>query len=231
MGIFDILRMGKVIAGTVKGVREQRSLAQDLVALPMSEFVSECLRNLNQSAGNWEGYSRSPNPAAAVLSKEKQLPGELVEFYQECDGFAPVHGEFPATILPITELRLGADYKPSLSARLTAFWNEYGNDSEKPGMLSILPPDNLAALATHSADAYIRPSLLDFALPLCEPAGDDFVVLLLTGVGENLPMGTVLEVEGGSGTRYPGFKSWLGTKASLFGSMASRFGTAMGSPS
>jgi hypothetical protein len=226
LGLFDIFRVGKVLVGTAKAVREQRSLGRELAELPMPEFVPECIRNLNKSAGNWEGRSRPPNPSAASLAKERKLPDELAEFYAECDGFEPVHGEFPAAVLKLTDLRLGSSYTPSLAERLATFWMECGNDSEKPGMLSILPPDNLAALATHSADCYLRPSSLEFALPLCEPSGNDFVVLLLADAGENLPRGTVLEVEGGSATRYPGFKAWLGTRASLFGSMAERFGAA-----
>lgn len=223
MGLLDIFRMGKILAGTAKTIREQRSLGRDLAALPMPEFVSECIRNLNESAGNWEGRSRPPNPSAALLAKEKMLPDELAEFYAECDGFEPVHGEFPAAILKLNELRLGSEYSPSIAERLSDFWKAYGNDSEKPGMLSILPPDNLAALATHSADCYLRPSLLDFSLPLCEPDANDYAVLLLADAGEHLPRGTVLEVESGSATRYSGFKAWLGSRASLFGSMAQRF--------
>jgi hypothetical protein len=226
MGLLDLFRMGKVLVGTAKAVRAQRSLGRDLASLPMPEFVTECIRNLNQSAGNWEGRSRPPNPSAALLAKEKGLPDELAEFYAECDGFEPVHGEFPAAVLKFTELRLGSEYKPSVADRLTAFWSEHGNDSERPGMLSILPPDNLAALATHSADCYLRPSLLESAMPRCEPSPNDFVVLLLADMGENLPRGTVLEVEGGAATRYPGFKAWLGSRASLFGSMAERFGAS-----
>jgi hypothetical protein len=223
LGLLDIFRIGKVLVGTAKAVSEQRSLGRDIAALPMPAFVAECIRNLNKSAGNWEGRSRPPNPSAAALAREKKLPDELAEFYAECDGFEPIHGEFPAAVLKLAELRLGSEYAPSVADRLAEFWKEYGNDSEKPGMLSILPPDDLAALATHSADSYLRPSSLEFALPLCEPGANDFVVLLLVDAGENLPRGTVLEVEGGSATRYPGFKAWLGSRASLFGSMAAPF--------
>lgn len=218
--------MGKVLVGTAKAVREQRSLGRDLAALPMPEFVSECIRNLNNSAGNWEGRSRPPNGSAVIAAKERNLPDEIAEFYLECDGFEPVRGEFPTAVLRLTDLRLGSEYTPSLADRLTAFWKEYGNDSEKPGMLSVLPPDDLAALATHSADCYLCPAMLKSALTLCEPEESDFVVVLLDDAGENLPRGTVLEVEGGSATRYPGFKAWLGSTASLFGSMPQRFGAA-----
>ena len=141
-----------------------------------------------------------------------------------CDGFETVHGEFPAAILKIGELQLGADYKPTLSERLSRYWAEYGNDSETPGVLSVLPPDNLSALATHSADCHLRPSILEMTIPLCRPEGDRFVVVLLADAGENLPRGTVLDVEGGSATRYPSFKAWLGSYASLFGSMNQRLG-------
>jgi hypothetical protein len=58
-------------------------------------------------------------------------------------------------------------------------------------------PNNLAALATNSADCHLRPSSLEFALPLCEPSENEFVVLLLADAGENLRRGTVLEIEVG----------------------------------
>lgn len=226
MGLLDIFKIGKVLVGTATAIKQQRSLGKDLESLQMPEFVSECLGHLNMSAGNWEGRARPPNAAAASLAKEKQLPGELAEFYAVCDGFESVHGDFPAAILRLSDLRLGVDFKPSLPNRLAAFWKEYGNDSEKKGMLSILPPDDLAALAAHAADSYLHPSALNHALPLCEPDadGNDFVVMLLADAGERLPRGTVLEVEGGSATRYPDFKAWLASRASLFGSIATQFG-------
>jgi hypothetical protein len=224
MGLFDLFKMGKILVGTAKAVREQRTLGRDIASLPMAEFVAECVQNLNQSAGNWEGRARPPSAQAALLASEKKLPAELQEFYLHCDGFEAIQGEFPAAIFPVGELRLGADYQPTLSARLAGFWAEHGNDSEKPDLLSILPPDSLAALVTNSADCYLRPSLLEMAIPLCKPDGDHFVVVLLADAGRNLPAGTVLDVEGGSATRYPSFKAWLGSYASMFGSISQRFG-------
>jgi hypothetical protein len=222
MGLLDIFRMGKVIVGTVKAVRNQRNLGQELAALPMPGFVSECLANLNQSAGNWEGRARPPIDSAASIAKLKQLPDELAEFYSLCDGFEAVHGDFPACIYRIQDLQAGEDHTPSLSSLLLSYWKENGNDSEKPGLLSVLPPDNLTALATHSPDCYLHPSAVDVAVPLCPPQNGDFVVVLLADAGERLPRGTVLDVEGGSATRYASFKSWLGTRASLFGSLGSQ---------
>ena len=223
MGLFDIFRFRHVVVGAVGAVREQRALGRDLSALPMREFVPECLRNLNQSSGNWEGRVRPPNESAAVLAEKMQLPEELAEFYAVCDGFEPIHGELPAAVLPLAELRLAVDYQPTLVERLERYWSDEGNDSEQPEMLAIFPRDNLAAFATNSAQDYLRPSLLDSALPLCEPRGGDFVVMLLADAGEGLPRGSVLDIEGGSATHYPGIKAWLGTTASLFGSMAERF--------
>lgn len=226
MGLFDLFKFGKVLVGTAKAVREQRTLGREISSLPMAEFVAACVQNLNQSAGNWEGRVRPPNPEAALLASEKRLPPELQEFYLHCDGYEAVQGEFPAAILGIADLQLGADCKPSLSERLSRYWAEHGNDSDKPGLLSVLPPDNLAALATHAAECHLRPSVLEMTIPLCRPDADRFVVVLLADAGENLPQGTVLDVEGGSATRYPGFKAWLGSYASLFGSMSKRLGSA-----
>lgn len=226
MGLLDIFRMGKVLAGTAKAVRAQRTLGQEIASLPMVEFVTACMQNLNQSAGNWEGRIRPPDATAALLAREKKLPAELQEFYAHCDGFEAIHGEFPAAILPLGKLRPGADYKPNLSTRLSRYWAENGNDAEEPDLLSILPPDNLSALVTHSADCLLPTASLDMAIPLCEPDKDRFVVVLLTDADKELPAGTVLDIECGSATRYPGFKAWLGCYASLFGSVNQHFCTS-----
>lgn len=220
MGLFDLFRMGKVLAHTARAVRSQRDLARELAALPMPTFVPQCLLNLNQSAGAWHGAARAVNERAASIASAKQLPPELAEFYSVCDGFSSSDADFPAPLLPIDALRLGGDYRPPLSERLVSYWNEHGNESEKPGLLSVLPPDDLGAMVAHAADSHVAPTVVDLALPLCLPRKDDFVVILLADSGDKLPRGSILEVEGGSATRYPGFKAWLATCASLFGSLA-----------
>ncbi len=224
MGLLDLFKLGKVFVGTAKAVRAQRALGREIAALPMPAFVAACIENLNQSAGQWSGRARPPAADAAVRVREKRLPSELREFYAHCNGFETVDGDFPAAVLPLAELRLGADCQPPLSERLARYWAEHGNDSEKPGLLSVLPPDDLAALATHSAECHLRPAVLDMAIPLYTPEATRFTVVLLAPAGPELPRGTVLDVEGGSATRYPGFKAWLGSYASLFGSMGSQPG-------
>jgi hypothetical protein len=224
VGLLNFFRLGKVLFGTAMAVRRQRTLGRKIASLPMAEFVADCIKNLNQSAGNWEGRLRHPNPEAALLANARKLPAELREFYLHCDGFEAVKGQFPAAILKVGELQLGADYQPTLSERLARYWEENGNESEEPGLLSVLPPDDLAALATHAADCHLRPSILETTIPLCRPDGDRFVVVLLTDADEHLPRGTVLDIEGGSATRYPGFKAWLGSCASMFGSIGQRHG-------
>lgn len=226
MGLLDLFKLGKVFVGTAKAVRAQRALGRDIAALPMPEFVAACVQNLNQSAGAWSGRARPPVADAAEQARHKRLPSELREFYAHCNGFEPVEGDFPAAVLPLAALQLGADCQPPLSERLARYWSEHGNDSVKPGLLSVLPPDDLAALATHSAECHLRPALLDLAIPLCPPEATRFTVVLLAPVGPELPRGTVLEVEGGSATRYPGFKAWLGSYASMFGSMGQLAGSA-----
>jgi hypothetical protein len=220
MGIMDIFRMGKVIAGTVKAVRNQRQSARDTQALPMDAFVVQCLADLNAPAAGWSGSARPANPRAKEIAAAKRLPEELQLFYQDCDGFVSESDDFPAPVLPLAELRLGMDFNPSLSELIANYWKEYGNDSDKPDHLAILPPDNLTALATNSAELFIRPSALDSMVPLCTPRDDAFSVVLLTPLGDDLPSGTILEIEGGMATRYDGFKHWLATRASIFGSLA-----------
>ena len=179
MGLFDLFKMGKVIAGTVKAVRSQRNLGKELAALPMDSFVPTCLAHLNESAGNWQGRARAPLDSAEAIAHAKQLPDELVEFYRICDGFEGVHGDFPALIHPLQQLQIGAAHSPPLSALLASCWEENGNDSDRPGLLSVLPPDDLAALATHAADSYLKPSSVDLAVPLCPPIDCNFSAILL----------------------------------------------------
>jgi hypothetical protein len=224
MGLRDLFKLGKVLVGTAQAVRSQRSLGREIAALPMPAFVDACVQNLNQSAGEWTGRARPPAADAEALARQKRLPSELREFYACCNGFEAVKGPFPAAVLPLAHLKLGADCQPPLSERLARYWAEHGNDAEQPGLLSVLPPDDLAALATHSAQCHLRPALLDLAVPLCAPEADRFTVLLLAPAGPDLPRGTVLDVEGGAATRYAGFKAWLGSYASLFGSMSRQMG-------
>lgn len=159
MGLFDLFKMGKVIAGTMKAVRSQRNLGKELAALPMDSFVPTCRTHLNESADNWQERAREPIDSAEAIARTKQLPDELVEFYRICDGFEGVHSDFPALIHPLQQLQIGAAHTSPLSA-------------------------------------------------------------LLADSGTHLPRGTVIEVEGGSATRYQGFKAWLATRASLFASIA-----------
>jgi hypothetical protein len=218
MGLFDIFRMGKVLVGTAKAVRNQREAAREIQALPTPQFVQRCLYGLTPPFADWTGSIRPPNQKAGEISALKRLPEELAAFYEHCDGFAST-GDFPAPVLAVEELRLGADHSPTLSERLARTWEECGNDSEQPDQLAVLPPDSLSALVANAAEAHIRPSALDSMVPLCEPRENDFVVVLLAPLGERLPAGTILEVEGGMATRYAGFKHWLATRASLFASL------------
>lgn len=119
-----------------------------------------------------------------------------------------------------SSLSLGLDCKPALSTGLKPFWQEHDHPSGREGYLSILPPDNLVALFAHAADCRLKPATVDLAVPLCPPRDRNFRVVLLADAGPLLPRGCVVEVEGGAGTRWPSFKAWLGSQASMFGSMA-----------
>lgn len=206
----------------MRAQQRRRNLDKDLSTLPMDRFVPSCLSCLNQSGGNWKIKARSVIQAVDVIAHSKQLPAELVKFYEVCDGFESIYGDFSACIYPIRELQIGANHSPTPSSLLASYWNEHGNDSDKPGLLSILPPNNLAALATNAFDSYIDLSSLDLAILLCPPINHNFIVLLIADSGKNLPRGTVLRVEFGIATRYPCFKSWLATEASIFGSLSKR---------
>lgn len=55
MGLLNLFRMGKVLVRTAMAVHAQGALGKEISSLPMAEFVAECVKNLNQCAGNWEG--------------------------------------------------------------------------------------------------------------------------------------------------------------------------------
>lgn len=218
MGFLDMFRTDKAAARAALAARTQRSTGRRLAAMPMQEFVPECLRKLNQS-GAGAAHTRAPQRGARVLAANKQLPDELADFYCMCDGFESPDPDFPAPLLPISRLRPGANAKPALSERLAAYWAERGNPSNQTGLLAVLPANPLTADATPAANDYLPLSALDQAMLLCPPRAAGFVVLLIADTNTTLPRGTVLEVEGGSATRYPGFKAWLGSRASRVGAM------------
>jgi hypothetical protein len=220
MGLIDIFRIGKVVAGTVKAVRQQRDIARELQALSGEAFVEACLQGLNAPAAAWSGRRRPPDARAAALADALGLPQSLRAFYALADGFEPVRGPFPLPLLPIAELKRGADCRPCLSQRLASTWDKHGNDAVEPGHMAVLPPDDLAALATGAAESHLPPEALDAMLLLCPPQEHQFSVLVLDPVGA-VPAGAVLDIESGGATRYDDFKHWLATHASLFSSMAS----------
>ena len=218
MGLLDIFRMGKVLVHTAKAVKHQRNLAQEVRGLPMPELVTRCLAGLHTPHTEWKGSARPPRADAATVAAAKRLPPELLEFYAHCDGFDATD-DFPVRVLPLAQLQLGADYRPAPSARIEAFWQENGNDSEKDGCLAILPPDNLTALMANAAEGFIRPTAVDMMVPIVPVEDGAFSVILVAGLGEKLPAGTVLEYENGSATRYDGFRHWLATHGTLFSTL------------
>lgn len=215
MGLLDLFRAGRVVMHVSRAVRRQRASAQALRALPMAELVARSLAGLHSEHASWRATARPPRLDAAPLAAARRLPAALAAFYAVCDGFE-ARDDFPVRMLPMADLRLGADHAPSPSAIVQAFWREHGNDSEQEGCLAILPPDNLVALATDTAESYLRPSALDLMLPIEPMAPHTFTLVLLAGLGDRLPAGAVLEFENGAATRYEDFAHWLATRGTLF---------------
>ena len=94
MGIMDLFRLGKVLAGTAKAVRTQRNAAHEMQALPMDQFIVQCLAGLNCPAAGWSGTARPPNSRVEELAAAKRLPQELRLYYQHCDGFVSESDDF-----------------------------------------------------------------------------------------------------------------------------------------
>ncbi|HSV48574.1 MAG TPA: hypothetical protein VLJ58_22490 [Ramlibacter sp.] len=214
MGLLDLFKVGKVLVGTAKAVQHQRNVAAQVRALPMAQFVPRCLQGMHSLHVEWKATPRPPCADAHSVAAAKRLPLELADFYAQCDGFESTE-DFPARVLSLGELKLGADFEPQPSKLVEAFWAEHGNDSAKQGCLAILPPDNLTALMSNSAECFIRPNALDMMVPIVPPTQAGFALVLLTAMGERLPAGTVLEYENGSATRFDGFKHWLATRGTL----------------
>ncbi len=211
MGFLDFFRGGN--AAKDKAAQHQRAVARKLAALPMPEFIPECLRRLNQADAGWAAHVRQPHRGARVLAVNKHLPDELADFYCMCDGFESPDERFPARLLPISSLRLGGAHKPSAVELVNSYWAHHGNPSGKPGHLRVL------SARTH-ADAPIyelNPSALDLSWLMCRPQPSGFVVLLTADATSELHRGAVLEVHNGSATRHSGFKAWLGSCASRAG--------------
>lgn len=228
MRLPNLFRVAKALFLALKVVRRQHTLGVELAALPMPRLVADCLDHLNASHGVWQGRARPPHPQAKAVAADLDLPPDLAQFYACCNGYEAVHGKFPAAILPIESLRTGAACSPALSARLERHWAGE-NDTDVEGLLSVFPCNNLGALIA-GPESYFTADIVDPALLLRRPSATDFTVLLLADTsaampkGHVLPRGSVLEIEGGAATSYPDFRHWLGSRASLFGSLANPSG-------
>lgn len=218
MGLLDIFKFGKVMVHTAKAVKQQRNVASEWRALPMPELVPRALAGMHSPHAEWKARARPPRPDARALATAKRLPEELIAFYEHCDGFDSSE-DFPTRLLALGELRLGADQLLPLSKLVQDFWREHGNDGDQDGMLAILPPDDLAALATNAAESYLRPQALDMMVPVAPCTPNQFVAVVLAPANDKLPAGSVLDFENGAATRYDGFKQWLATQGSLFASL------------
>ncbi len=219
MGLFSIFRANATIATHVaKSAKRQRHEVNELRALPMPQFIEQCLAGMHPEGSTWQGKARPPRADAKALTAAKRLPAGLAEFYLHCDGIEG-RNEFPTPVLSLADLKLGADYAPPPSQVVAAFWKEHGNDSEREGFLMVLPPQNLVALMANDAQAFVRPASLDMTLPIVPVRANGFAVVLLTPLGDHLPAGSVLEYENGIATSYDDFKHWLANWASLFSSM------------
>ena len=219
MGLLDLFRFGRVLLGTAKAVKHQRQTAVDLRALPPAAFVAACVEGFNAPAAPWRGEARPPAPDADALAQALRLPAPLREFYRVCDGFASDSPEFPTPVLGLRELRPGEACAPPLSARLRTYWAAHGNDAAQTDRLAVLPPDSLLALVTADTECELPADAVDTMMLLCSPGATEFTVIALTGVSDQIAAGSVLDVEGGSATRYDDFTHWLATRASLFSSL------------
>jgi hypothetical protein len=220
MGLLDFFRLGRVAVSTAQAVQRQRRSAREMQVLPMDRFVVECLEAINGSHGQWRARGRPPHPNAVALADTLHASAELREFYLHCNGFEAEQGEPPCAVLPVEGVRTGAGTNPTPAALLRRFWAAHGNDSDEPERLAVIPPDDLGALATNNAEAYVDPALLDAALVLlCKPDANQCIVLLTQTLGPRLPAGAVIDIENGGATRYDGFRHWLATQASIFGSL------------
>ena len=215
MGLLDFFRAGRMVMHVSRAVRQQRQSAQELRGLPMAELVPRCLAGMHTEHAPWRASARPPRPDAERLAKALRLPPSLAGFYAVCDGF-DASDDFPVHMLPMAQLRLGADHAPPPSALVQAFWREHGNESDREGCLAILPPDNLLALATNQAEQYLRPSALDLMLPVEPTRPHAFTLVMLASLGDRLPAGTLLEFENGAATRYDDIAHWLATRGTLF---------------
>ena len=221
MGLLKIFSANSTIATHVaKSAKRQRSEVAAMRTLPMPQFIEQCLVWMHPEGSTWSGKARPARADAKTVVAAKRLPASLAEFYLHCDGIAGKN-EFPTPVLPLAELKLGADYATPPSQVVMSHWKQHGNDSPREGFLMVLPPQDLGAIGAVGTPAMVRPQSLDMSLPLVPMRPGGFAVVLLAPAGEHLPAGSVLEYENGIATRFDDFRHWLANWASLFSSMRS----------
>lgn len=220
MGLLDFFRFGKVAVATAQAVRRQRRTARELMALPMPALVTESVAALNNPHAPWKLAARPGHPRAEALCRALALPDDLREFYLHCDGLAADSADAPGAVVGLDALVPGARFAPSVAQQLRSWWVQHENDSAPPGKLAVIPPDDLLALSSNDAEAFVDPAALDAMLVLLSPRPNQCTLLATASLSPTLAAGAVLDVENGGATRYDSFTHWLATQASIFGGLS-----------
>jgi hypothetical protein len=209
----------KIAMGTAVSMAERQQLSKDIAELPMDQFIDECLVRINGDGVHWQAQRRDPLVNAESIARSKRLPSDLVDFYTLCDGLKIKKEGFPVPLFALANLRLGADFSPSLSQRLEAHWLNHDNPSEVLGRLAVMPPENLLALMNNEAECHLKPTVLDCTVPLFLDVDGRFAVVVLVDLSPTLRRGCVLDFEGGLSIRHDSFKSWLAHVTSVYESL------------
>jgi hypothetical protein len=216
MKLKQMFDAGRVLLGTAKRLKKQRTDAAELASLPLSEVLTRWLQSMNANAELWQGNARPPPEEGKIAACERQLgvalPGEVREFYRCCDGVAPLTEDFPHPILAVGELRLGGSCSPPLADQLNEQWSDWGRESGEPSVLAVFPPSALAVMADRP-ERCLPFEAADRLLPLVAPR-DGACVAIVVEPGEYAP-GTVLDIENLVATRYDSLKAWLAATATM----------------
>ncbi|HEY5995096.1 MAG TPA: SMI1/KNR4 family protein [Gallionellaceae bacterium] len=207
MGIFAAFR---ALNETRKTLKKSAKEEDALRALPMAEFLPRWAGLLSGATGGGPVFHKAAAHADLDLAEQRlgwPLPPELREFYLNANGIDwPMEG-YRKNLPSASEIRLSSAYVPALSAQLLDSWQSWGRDEGEPKGIKVFSTSLLDLMADRY-ECVIPFSEVDGMLSLDAPESGDGAVLVVNS-NRHFPIGTVLEVENLTATRYDGIRQWL----------------------
>lgn len=212
MAIFGFFRV-LLISGW--RLHKFRRAANRLRRLALADFIPEWKITMDKSPdGSYPILNAAASPTQ-ILETEERLgcifTDEISAFYGVCNGIRWNSNENKMDIVPLHQLRYSSQYEPSLSVQAERKWENSDVGSGVPKGLVVIS-DNFVNIFTDTEERVLPFKDIDKMVAIQAPL-EGKAILAIVHTNPYFPLGTILEVEGLSVTRFDNLRSWLASLA------------------